>query len=53
MAPAHRQGLLEYVIVFALLALAAAGAAVQFREPIRALFGAPRAASAPAPSPPR
>jgi len=56
MAPAQRQGLVEYLIVIALLALAAAGAVAQYREPIRAFFGGPApraAASAPARAPPR
>jgi len=41
-----REGLTEYVIVLALLTLAAAGAVAIFGDEIRGLFGAPKAARA-------
>jgi len=45
MAPSPRQGLVEYLVVFLLLALAAAGALAYFREPLaRALGSAPHPA---------
>jgi pilus assembly protein Flp/PilA len=49
-ARASREGLLEYLVVVALLALAAAGAAAVFGDRIRELFGArpPSRAAAPA-----
>jgi Tfp pilus assembly protein FimT len=36
----RRHGLVEYLVVLAVLAVAAAGAVAFFREPIRAFFGA-------------
>jgi hypothetical protein len=49
-----RQGLAEWAVVTALLVLAAAGASVLWRDPIRAAFGVrpPAAARGPAPGPP-
>jgi hypothetical protein len=47
---ASREGLLEYLVVVSLLALAAAGAAAVFGDRIREIFGArppPAPASAP------
>jgi hypothetical protein len=47
---ASREGLLEYLVVLALLALAAAGATAVFGDRIRELFGArPPAARSAAP----
>jgi Flp pilus assembly pilin Flp len=45
-----RQGLVEYVLLVAFLALAATGAIVLFGDDVRAVFGLPAAASAPAPA---
>jgi hypothetical protein len=50
-----RQGLAEWAVVTAVLVLVAAGAAVRWREPIRAAFGVRPAAAAtrgPAPGSP-
>jgi len=50
---ASREGLLEYLVVMALLALAAAGVAAVFGDRIREIFGArpPPAAREAPPSP--
>jgi hypothetical protein len=40
MQPSRRHGLVEYLVVLAVLAVAAAGAVAFFREPIRSFFGA-------------
>jgi hypothetical protein len=47
MQPPRRHGLAEYIVVMALLAVAAAGAVAFFREPIRAFFGTPSCRSSP------
>ncbi len=56
MALSPKQGLTEYALVVALLALAALGAVAYFRDPIRRFFGAPAphaaAEARPAPAPP-
>ena len=51
-ARASREGLLEYLVVVALLALAAAGACAVFGDRIRELFGARPPARAAAPAAP-
>ncbi len=45
MLPPHRHGLVEYLVVLGLLAVAAAGAVALFRDPIRSFFGAGRPAA--------
>jgi type II secretory pathway pseudopilin PulG len=46
LTPSRRHGLVEYLVVLAVLAVAAAGALAFFREPIRAFFGAGEVRSA-------
>jgi hypothetical protein len=40
LSPSRRHGLVEYLLVLAVLAVAAGGAVIFFREPIRSFFGA-------------